>query len=195
MPRILIGLLFILVACASSTNTEEDNCGSISPTPNSWEESPINSNQGLTNICNRYLIKLDANFSIAENIEILSAWNIWNELLQLQYEVKSSCQMDYYLSSCQIKVFKKDPPPGFGGWASTRVGFNNKTESALISLAPSASGKILNTIVLHEFGHALNLWHNTELGSIMNPSVSVGQTLSCNDKKRLCVIWECTPNC
>lgn len=51
---------------------------------------------------------------------------------------------------------------------------------------------------MHEIGHGLGLSHQEDqaIPSIMYPLITdVGDHPTCDDRKRLCVLWECEPGC
>lgn len=51
---------------------------------------------------------------------------------------------------------------------------------------------------LHEIGHGLGLTHQEDknVSSIMYPFITdVGDHPTCDDRKRLCALWECEPGC
>lgn len=109
-------------------------------------------------------------------------------------------------AKCQIRLVWDDEPlngkEGDWGWGSSH-NIAGKVDAGVIGLNHlrhsgfSENHEVMRATLLHEMGHVLGLDHDSsrEHKSVMWPVITVPAQLGCEDVRRVCSMWDCTPGC
>ena len=200
--RIIIFILFILLcficSCAHSVETDMDDVLTIcekNGTPTLINKSSFYTRG--SSYCNKYSIEVDGSFTVSKANIIEKAWKDWVDILDhnIQYEFNSLCSIDDSQDVCTIKVLNVSPEDNnHWGYCTWHTFKNNKTQSAVILLKTDLPNVEIYRVIMHEFGHALNLHHSEDNTSIMKSGVLANYP-NCDDRIKVCQYWDCDPKC
>jgi len=150
-----------------------------------------------------YTVLADENLPEDYKIAILEALNEWSNktahtLTYCLAFVDMSQNPPDTITSHTLKIYVRDPGPGYLGWTS----WSSSQYSAYTFVRPGVNGDLFRRIMLHEFGHAFNLsfdGNSHYLGpsqSIMHPSIGDNSTqLCCPELKAFCKLYGCIVEC
>ncbi len=204
----LLSSFFIFFGCSSSTSSDTRAqssllstlyCDLSPPIPNADQPNTTYTIPAGTSCLNEeYIIQIDRRFLCdQEPDQVQEAWESWAAILgdRMKYSLQYPIQIENTFEACKIKVMRREPNSGIGG----TVAFfedDQKTNTALISLTPTLSGRLLFLATEHEMGHSLGLPHvPNDPKDIMAATTDQPflQVITCKDKIALCKIWGCVP--
>lgn len=97
-----------------------------------------------------------------------------------------------------IKVYVRDPGPGYAGWTS----WDSSNRSAFTFVRETTDDDLLRKVMLHELGHAFNLSFNGDAhyagpyASVMYPSIGqAAPHLGCPELEAFCREYKCQIEC
>lgn len=186
----LFVFLLIFTSCAAEVDDKPD-CGNHRVA------------SGSVNPETCYTVIADEHLSEEYKVAILLALNEWAEKTNSMFAYKLSfVDMSVHPADNSMphtmKIYVKDPGPGYVGWTSWTTG----NRSAFIYVEPGVDGDTFRRIMLHELGHAFDLHFgdNTHYtgpyASVMHPSIGDASThLCCPELTAFCNNYGCTVEC
>lgn len=149
-----------------------------------------------------YTVLADENLTEEHKVAILQSLNEW--------AIKTAHTLTYKLSFIDmskevadvstphtIKVYVRDPGPGYLGWTSWSAG----NHSAFTFVRPSIDGDLFRRVMLHELGHAFDLSFDGKIHyegpyeSIMYSSIGSSPGLCCPELQSFCNKYGCQIDC
>lgn len=186
----LIFSLFIILSagCSSDYDSEED-C----PTPN---VIPGQKTEAY------YDVMADENLSDDYKSAIFSAIDEWavktNQTLRYKLSFVDMTMYPPTYTSHTIKIYVRDPGPGYVGWTSWLA----SEHAAYVFVRPSIDGETFRIVMLHELGHAFDLDFDGEnhyqgpYASVMYPSIGQSSKhLCCPELRAFCDQNGCQVDC
>ncbi len=192
-PSFVLLLLFFIIslmpACGGSYEEAEPDC----PCP------PV---IPAVNPQSYYTVLADENLQEGHKVAILTALNEWaektNQTLSYKLSFVDMSQDPPSLNSHTIKVYVKDPGPGYLGWTT----WSAQEYSAYTFVRPSVDDELFRRIMLHELGHAFNLSFNGNphyegpYESVMHPSIGDDSShICCPELQAFCNEFGCQVDC
>ena len=157
---------------------------------------------GHCNSKSYYVVIADENLTEEHKLAILKSLSEWaektNNTLKYQLSFVDMSQNPPDYTPHTIKIYVRDPGPGYLGWTS----WSASDYSAYVFVRPSIDGETFRQVMLHEFGHAFNLSFDGDIhykgpyASIMNPAVGQSTThLCCPEIRAFCDQFGCQVDC
>lgn len=134
----------------------------------------------------------------------LATWDVQMDRLfphEVSYSPEASTDEFF---PCEVKVRGNGTSrDGFYAWAGARKGKNGRPVGGTITVQWKNIGEAVESpnfeksLFLHEVGHVLGLEHdeNKNYDSIMRAGLVASGKLGCEDVRKVCKIWGCTPSC
>lgn len=149
-----------------------------------------------------YTVLADEHLQAEHKAAILSALNEWavttNYTLSYKLSFVDMSQDPPSFEPHTIKVYVKDPGPGYLGWTT----WSSTDRSAYTFVEPSIDGELFRRIMLHELGHAFALDFNGDphyqgpYQSVMHPSIGGDSLhLGCPELQAFCNEFGCQVDC
>ncbi len=191
-------LVTLLINCSSDYESDEKSvcnepntkCVTYGTDNDSGREEPY------------FHILADHNLTEGHKLAILAAIDEW--AMQTHFTVKYSLQFvdmstepKNLATKHTIRIYVQDPGPNYVGWTE----WITSNQSAHILVEPSISDEMFRVIMLHELGHAFDLHFDGDIHykgpctSIMFPSLSSVNHLTCIDLQSFCKNYGCQVDC
>lgn len=183
-------LLSVSSCCGSADDTNEG-------TPPSKVVPNVNNPESF------YTVLADQNLTEGHKNAIFSSLNEWsNETgntfnYQLSF-IDMSKEVADTSTPHTIKVYVRDPGPGYAGWTS----WDSSNRSAFTFVRDTTDDDLLRKVMLHELGHAFNLSFNGNAhymgpyASTMYPSIGqAAPHLCCPELEAFCREYKCQIEC
>lgn len=190
-------LLFLLSVCLCITVSSCCGTASDEDTP------PSKVVPNTQNPESFYTVLADEHLSEGHKTAILLSLNEWSDKTgntfnyQLSFRDMTKEPADT-ATPHTIKVYVRDPGPGYAGWTS----WDSGNRSAFTFVRETVDDDLLRKVMLHELGHAFNLNFNGDahyLGpyaSVMYPSIGqAAPHLCCPELEAFCQEYKCQIEC
>jgi len=150
-----------------------------------------------------YSVWADENLKEDSKVAILEALNEWAEktnhtfAYDLSFIDMSQEPQDTSVPKT-IKIYVKDPGPGYLGWTS----WQSSTRSSYMFIRPSMNAETFRRVMLHELGHSFaldfngNAHYEGPYESVMHPSIGEDSLhLCCPELTAFCNEFGCQVDC
>lgn len=182
-------IICLLLSCSASYEADDSECPCppvvTAPNPQSY-----------------YTVLADEHLQETHKIAILAALNEWaektNQTLSYKLSFVDMSKDPPSLDSHTIKIYVRDPGPGYLGWTT----WSAQSYSAYTFMRPSIDGELFRRVMLHELGHAFNLNFNGSAHyegpyeSVMHPSIGDSSSyICCPELQAFCNEFGCQVDC
>ena len=144
----------------------------------------------------RYALKLDARLDEGWKSAARHASTRWGSMVGASFQEAPGSPEDE--ATCTVQVLLEDPGKGHFGEARTTFDSEGRlfASTIVVTLSPTRT-ELQEGTMMHEFGHALGLPHDTDSThrSVMWPYIQATTSASCPDWQRACAIWRCEAAC
>lgn len=182
-------IICLLPACGGNYEADDSECPCPPVTP-------------AINPQSYYTVLADEHLQEDHKVAILTALNEWaektNQTLSYKLSFVDMSQDPPSLDKHTIKIYVKDPGPGYLGWTT----WSASDHSAYTFVRPSIDGELFRRIMLHELGHAFNLNFNGNphyegpYESVMHPSIGDDSLhICCPELQAFCNEFGCQVDC
>lgn len=191
-------ILFLLLCLAVTAN---GCCGASNDAEEGKPPSKVVPN--VNNPESFYTVLADENLSDGHKGAIFSSLNEWATetghtfSYQLSF-IDMSKEVADTSSPHTIKVYVRDPGPGYAGWTS----WDSSNRSAFTFVKDTTDDDLLRKVMLHELGHAFNLSFDGNahymgpFASVMYPSIGQASShLCCPELESFCREYKCEIEC
>jgi hypothetical protein len=161
---------------------------------------PVVSDQGNTEPI--YVVMADEHLQTGHKEAILRALNAWatdthNTFAYQLTFVDMSKEPANLDAPYTIKIYVKDPGPGYLGWTTW-----SSNHASFTFVEPSIDAELFRRIMLHELGHSFALSFDGDphykgpYKSVMHPSIGEDSLhLSCPELQAFCNAYNCQVDC
>jgi hypothetical protein len=151
-----------------------------------------------------YTVMADEHLQAGHKEAILKALNSWatdthNTFVYRLTFVDMSKEPANLDAPHTIKIYVKDPGPGYLGWTT----WDSGSHSSYTFVEPSIDAELFRRIMLHELGHSFALsfadgdpHYKGPYKSVMHPSIGDDSLhLSCPELQAFCNVYSCQVDC
>ena len=150
-----------------------------------------------------YTVMADEHLQPGHKEAILRALNAWatdthNTFVYQLTFVDMSKEPANFATPYTIKIYVKDPGPGYLGWTT----WSSDNHSSYTLVEPSIDAELFRRIMLHELGHSFALSFDGDphykgpYESVMHPSIGDDSLhLSCPELQAFCNAYNCEVDC